>query len=105
MGIETMKLSLFALTILSASAITIKKDAASIPNCNSSIRPKCVTDAVTAADPNLHESLRDMVTDPIRTANTSNIHRSDYPMDPVRAGPKPLALLQRHSDITIVPKG
>ena len=46
-----MKLSLFALALMSVSAINLKKDAASIPNCNSSIRPKCVTDAVTAADP------------------------------------------------------
>ena len=45
-----MKLSLFALAILSASAITLKKDSTSISNCNSSIRPKCVTEAVTAAD-------------------------------------------------------
>ena len=82
-----MKFSLIALAIMSASAITLKKDATSIPNCNSSTRPKCVTEAKTAADPKLHDSLRDFVTDPIRKTNTSNIHRSDYPFDPVRAGP------------------
>ena len=37
----------------------------------------------------MHEALRDLVTDPIKTNVSSNIHSRDYPVDPVRAGAKP----------------